>query len=210
MGRALLAYTLVVILAGVANRTGAPWRVLFWVACVSLPWLDGCRPAQVLALRRRGWGLTVAALSGMVVLPYALLIGVTQLYQHTLFLHPGGQASLDFVARQALQWLPLALAEELFFRGYWQERVGTARWGRRGWGLVTYKNLAATLLFGLAHALLQPSWAVLSLLGGSLLLGWLIEHSEESIWPVTVLHAAGNLALAWFTHLAGLNGLSGW
>jgi membrane protease YdiL (CAAX protease family) len=100
----------------------------------------------------------------------------------------------SFVSLVLTQFLVVALPEELFFRGYLQERLDDAFPQKReilgeklGWGW-----LLAALLFGLSHFVftLQPA-RLLTFFPG-LLFGWL---RKKDFWAAVCFHAFCNLAL---------------
>jgi membrane protease YdiL (CAAX protease family) len=134
----------------------------------------------------------------------ALLLAITS-YRGMLFLQPHTHAVAHAVTNSALVFIPIALAEEFFFRGYLQETAFANLWGERGWRGLSCKNLTAAFLFGLAH-FIALDWAtgVLTFFGG-VLVGWLTEHSARSIGPAVFLHAAHQIAFAWFVPMWNLN-----
>lgn len=195
LGRALIFYALVVLSARLFNQGHAWMGSVFVLACLGLPWLDGLSDlSHVLALRRPGWRLALFLSLGY-VLAFGSILTITRYRIQLPF--DWERDPIFLLGRQvAVQWI-LALAEEFFFRGYLQEKIGASLWGRQAWGPLTRKNLAAALLFGLAHAISRPSPAALLIAAGGLCLGWLVERSERSIWPAVLLHAASNVAIEW-------------
>lgn len=193
--RAMIFYALVVLSARLFNQGHAWIGSLFILACLGLPWL-GRLPgvAQVLVIRRQGWHLALTLSLG-----YVLIFGlVLMAARHRAHAPLDWKKEIDFLLSQqvVVQWI-LALAEEFFFRGYLQEKVGAALWDRQRWGPLTRKNLMIALLFGLAHAISRPSLAALLIAAGGMCLGWLVERSGRSIWPAVLLHAVSNMAIAW-------------
>lgn len=85
-----------------------------------------------------------------------------------------------------------ALPEEWFFRAYIMTRLQETRWGQ-GWRA----NLVTTLLFGGLHALTH-GWVVgLSVLGPSLIYGWLYQRTRD-LPLIVLLHALSNLVFVMF------------
>jgi membrane protease YdiL (CAAX protease family) len=97
--------------------------------------------------------------------------------------------------------LTAALPEEWFFRAYFMTRLQETRWGH-SWRA----NLVTSLLFGGLHGLTRGWMVGLSVLGPSLVYGWLYQHTRDL--PLLVLvHALSNLVLVmlisrYFTLLA--------
>lgn len=88
--------------------------------------------------------------------------------------------------------LTAALPEEWFFRAYFMARLQETRWGR-GWRA----NLVTTLLFGALHALTRGWLVGLSVLGPSLLYGWLYQRTRD-LPLIVLLHALSNLIFVMF------------
>jgi membrane protease YdiL (CAAX protease family) len=206
--RGLVLYALVVIAALLFNRGTSSMAALFLLACLALPLLGGTLTSlqQTLVIRRSGWAMTAVLSLLLAIVPYGMLLVAVKGYLRAMLLHPTLVETTHFLVRRAPLLLTLALAEEFFFRGYLQETVFRVHWGTRSWGLVTRKNLAASLLFGVAHGVSALSPLGLLKVFSGLVLGWLVERSDGSIWPAVVLHALSNLAIAWFALLIGLNG----
>jgi membrane protease YdiL (CAAX protease family) len=141
----------------------------------------------------------------LLILPDGTIWLIARGYLATIPLRPSFADALRFAIDQMSIILPLALAEEFFFRGYLQEVLFRSCWQEQKRGLVTRKNLATAALFGLAHALSRTAPVNLAHMGSGLALGWITERADGSIWPAVAVHAAGNLALAWFLHLVWLN-----
>lgn len=203
----LAFYAIIVALAWIANRTPAPWRtiawVAFWAACLGLPLLDGCRLSALLSWRRGGWRIVAAMIVAGILVGYLWLWIFTPLVYGFPFRHPPIADTLRFLGGQILLWAPLALAEEVFFRGYVQQHAGARRWGNRSWGPVAIRTWFAAALFGAAHLAARPSFVgAWTLLGSGLVLGWIMQRSEGSVWPAVALHAAGNIGMAWLRLLS--------
>ena len=207
LGRGLIFYGLVVMAAVICNQVSHHVCFIFIVSCLVLPFMGGRAEAlkRFLTLRREGWILVVVVvLVGLSAL-YAALMGVVKGYLGAMFLHPGVADTVQYVVRQTILVFPLALAEEVFFRGYLQEAVFRGLWGERGLGPLTLKNLTVALLFGLAHWASRLSPFELTKVFGGLALGWLVERSRGSIWPAVALHTVANLVIAWSKVVIGLN-----
>jgi membrane protease YdiL (CAAX protease family) len=78
-----------------------------------------------------------------------------------------------------------AVPEELFFRGYVQERL---RSSCGGWGSI----LVAALVFALAHLLVEPGWLRAAVFFPGLVMGWLRERSGGLLAPA-LFHWLSNL-----------------
>lgn len=196
-------YLLVVLTALFAQRVNAMFSVAFLGACLVLPLLTDKRAAlaSTLVLQRAGWRIVVLLAIGSFVGSYAVNWLAAKMYWGTILLRPPLGKQMELCARQFAIYLPLAFAEEFFFRGYLQETVFRARWNDRGWRWLTWKNLAAALLFGLAHVVSHVSLGQLPRVLSGIVLGWIVERSERSVWPATFLHAASNVAVAWAASL---------
>ena len=202
----MIAFAAITAIAFAANQHDGRLSWLMPLGALLLPWLSPRRPSPSLfALRNAGWGWALAAILLALVVPLLGLWAVVTGVFRVILIWPMTGDVASFVIERTGLFLFLALAEEVFFRGYLQETVFASLWGGRGWKVVSFKNAAASLLFGLLHVVgyLQPHRFVTAL--GSLYLGWLMERSERSIWPVVVVHTAANLALAWTGWVARLN-----
>lgn len=206
----LLLFGLVALAGWLTNFWRAGAIYLLVTLCLLLPLLAGERMALRRALHwpQEGW-LPALALSGLALAGPVALLAMARLASgaafHTL---PAAEAGAWLLQRLALL-LPLALAEEFFFRGYLQEGVGRRLWGkaqvRLGAVPISRKNAFAALLFGLAHVLAQASPVAGGTVLSGLVLGALVEHSRGSIWPPVLLHTGLNLAVAVGWLLLGLN-----
>lgn len=215
--RPLAFYGLVVLAGWLANA----WRweavYLLVAACLLLPLLDRSRTglARALTWRREGWGWALA-LSTLATVGVVLFFAGTRAWQGAALQTPAESSLWAFAAGQLALWLPLAVAEEFFFRGYLQETVGASLWGERRIGrgrlAVSVKSFVAALLFGLAHALAWESVGGLWTLFSGLLLGVLVERSRGSLWPATLLHAGLNVggALLWLLLELNYPLIAGW
>ena len=88
--------------------------------------------------------------------------------------------------------LTAALPEEWFFRAYFMTRLQETRWGR-GWRA----NIITSLLFVGLHALTR-GWVVgISVLGPSLVYGWLYQRTRD-LPLIVLLHALSNLVFFMF------------
>ena len=205
--RGMAFYGMVVMAAVVCNQVSHHVCFIFIVSCLVLPFMGGSREAlkRFLTLRREGWILIIALIMLGILTLYAGLMVVIKGYLRAIFLHPGVANTMRYLAQQTILVLPLALAEEIFFRGYLQETVFRSLWGERGLGPLTLKNLTVALLFGLAHWASRLSPFELTKVFGGLALGWLVERSRGSIWPAVALHGVSNIVMTWSKLLIGLN-----
>lgn len=200
-----LAFYGLVVLAGWLTNFWRGEAVYLLVACsLLLPLVE--REAvdwgRCLAWRREGWGWSLA-LTGLAIGGGLGLLVTARALQGAATEFPQSGFVLKVVATSLALWIPLAMAEEFFFRGYLQESVGSRllggqRIGAR-WVSLSLKNLWASALFGLAHALAQASLYGLAMFVSGLLFGAIVERSRGSIWPAVLLHAGLNSAglLAW-------------
>jgi uncharacterized protein len=112
-----------------------------------------------------------SAASLIVLLPYAFFFGADL----------RSLSSADIV----IQFLAVALPEEIFFRGFIQDSIGRNR----------RSVFLASLLFALAHlpkAFLSGDWISLLSFFPSLVMGWLYMRSGNVV-PGTIFHLAANL-----------------
>ncbi len=205
--RSVAFFCFVAFAALLYNKGNEYTKIIFILSCLILPWLGG-RPEDLLKttlLHWQGWGIIAVLICLVIVVPYSVFLAIIKGYLGAMFLHPPLGKGSYFLAEKALLLVPLALAEEFFFRGYLQETVFSSIWGERAWGPISLKNFAASILFGLAHGISRLSPLGLFTIFGGLILGWVVERSGRSIWPAVALHAFSNIAVAWFRLVIGLN-----
>lgn len=80
----------------------------------------------------------------------------------------------------------------MVFRAYFMTRPQEVRWGR-GWRV----NIVTSLLFGGLHSLTRGWMVGLSVLGPSLVYGWLYQRNRD-LPLVVLLHARSNLVFVMF------------
>ncbi|MGC4115871.1 MAG: MXAN_2755 family glutamic-type intramembrane protease [Myxococcales bacterium] len=101
-----------------------------------------------------------------------------------------------FLAHVVDQFLVVALPEELFYRGYMQQRLRAA-WpegGRTLWGVKLGRAFWVTqILFALGHLAEPHPWR-LAVFFPALVFGWLREKTG-TILPGTLFHALSNLTV---------------
>lgn len=212
-GWALGGWLTVTFLAWFANVSGNPWlSSLFSLAVLAPPLflLEEEELRSLVSFRKEGWPLAFLLLLAVLLAPYLGLVLMTRGYLKAFFIHPDLKGALGFWGGKMLVASGLAAAEELFFRGYLQEGLFRRLWGTKGIGrrkdaLLTYKNLASSLLFALAHVISYGSLLRLGAFFSSLLLGWVVERSERSLWPAALLHTVSNVAGSWFWLIISLN-----
>lgn len=90
------------------------------------------------------------------------------------------------------QLLYVAVSEELFFRGYVQGRLASARSFGGGW---LGPAAGAAALFAGAHVAVLGSGAGAWVFFPALLFGWLRARTG-SLWPAVLAHAAANILYA--------------
>ena len=196
---ASICYGLIVLLARLFNRGNALTGGLFVVACLALPWVCAS-PSDLrrsIHVRRSGWALAVAIGAGYLVLSLVWSSGIVPL---------GGvgiswwwRAAADRVGLtmgSLLARLTLAVAEEFFFRGFIQLSVLELVFHGPKRGLISRPNAIAAVAFGLAHLAASRSPGSLLSIPGGLALGWLVEWSDDSIWPSVAVHTVSNLVIA--------------
>ena len=160
-----------------------------------------------LGLRWTNWQAdirTFAIVATVVLIPYA---AVVHLWQTEV---SGRVFTLRWPPRFAelvmIEFVGVALPEELFFRGYLQER-----WGRvfkpcwRVWGVsVGNEIIVVSIVFALAHFIGEYSFLRLAPFFPSLIFG-LLKAKGNSIAPAIAFHASCNLVamvLAYSYHAA--------
>jgi len=170
-----------------SGRDWVRWALLFygalaavalaWNAWAGTPWAFASRGQQAEGVR---WGpeLALGLVSGAAVIALSEIFTRTSARGRALAAELGSLLGPLGLGHCLLLAALSGFAEEVFFRGLLQPRLG--------W-------LGATLLFGLAH--LPPSralwsWSVFALLAGGLL-GALFAHTGNLVAPVAA-HAAIN------------------
>lgn len=202
----------IVVLLGWITNHHLLWMVyLILPAQLLLPFFD--RPVGALRRALRPgpvsmWALAAALSLLGVIGAVALIAGARTLIGESIHL-PGGVTVRGLFAEQISLLLPLALAEEFFFRGYLQEKVGREIWAERrlviGRLSLSYRNLFASALFGLAHVIALTSPHAAGTFFSGLILGEVVERSRGSIGPATLLHTGFNFISTLFLHLLMLN-----
>ncbi len=177
----------------------------------------GREPADY-ALTSAGWraGARTGLLVMLVVAPlfalgyhgwHGLVQGVEPLFALTRLRHPE-EGHLWWLLFVAVQFVVVALPEEVLFRGYLQGRldeVWAPRWRVLG-ATLGPGWLLATLLFALGHLAIEPSPYRLLVFFPGLLFGWLRARSGGLAAPI-VAHALSNVlirVLASFYYTQGL------
>jgi hypothetical protein len=124
--------------------------------------------------------------------PFYLVWGLVQLRYLGRTFHL--ELPPDFHNVVLFQLLGIALPEEVFFRGYLQDRLNHV-FGRpwRLWGAELGPGLFLTaLLFMLCHLLLAVNWVRVAIFFPALLFGWMRERTGSLLAPV-LFHALSNL-----------------
>lgn len=148
---------------------------------VGLAWLFGLRPWQQIEASGATLALGLAAtlpLASLLALPLGRwrwadeLTGLVRRFLKTLFRHalPGAVAAVSLLA---------GIGEELLFRGVVQAEL-------TAWWTPTTGIVAASLLFGAAHAVSLPYFILATLMG--LYLGLLYHFSGNLLLPI-IVHA---------------------
>lgn len=114
-------------------------------------------------------------------------------------------ASITFFTQGFLtQLIAVALPEEFFFRGYFQEKLGTffkPKWKIFGVSLGYAWPLTA-IIFSFAHSVIHIQWWHFSIFFPALLFGWLREKTGSITAPI-LFHTFCNCWTVWFTHSYG-------
>lgn len=205
--RGIAAYIVITGSAFCFNHISGKAAVLFMGAGLGIP-LFFCTTEEVkqmLAFKTAGWLIAGSLAILGAVLFYGGLLAVIKGYLKAMLLHPGLKESLKILTEKMLTAMPLAFVEEFFFRGYLQEKVFASVWQNRSFSFLTYKNLATSLLFGLAHGISLLSFGACLTVFGSLILGRVVEKSRKSILPAAALHTFSNAAAGWFKMIVGMN-----
>lgn len=206
---ALVFCALVAVFGLIANKVFPLGAVPFLLSCLLLPWLDRHidhdRLRETLRPGRSGWILSVILASIYVIGPFLFLYGITRWYLHALFLNPGTGTFFALISKGMWSYLPVAVAEEFFFRGYIQETVFSNRWGDHRVGPFYSRNLMASGLFALTHVITFFSPTKLFIFFGAMIVGRVIIQSRRSIWPGVFLHAFANAANEWLRLLYRTN-----
>jgi membrane protease YdiL (CAAX protease family) len=103
-----------------------------------------------------------------------------------------------FSSRYAFDWLLILslvvwqpLFEEILFRGLIQGQLIKRAWGQRTWLHISAANVITSLLFVVAHMVMNPPLFALTVFVPSLLYGYFREHCN-SVYPSIELHGAYN------------------
>jgi len=152
-------------------------------------------PLSSLGLGRPPLGQSLRLVSLWILISYPPFYLVWGLVQHRYL---GRTFHLewppDFGNAILIQLLAIALPEEVFFRGYLQDRLNSV-FGRpwRLWGAELGPGLFLTaLLFVLCHLLIAINWVRLAIFFPALLFGWMRERTG-SLLPPVLFHALSNL-----------------
>ncbi len=96
------------------------------------------------------------------------------------------------------QFLLVAIPEEIFFRGWLQQRMNricASRWKvfgvQLGWGWIL-----TCLLFAAAHSVILVQWWHFAIFFPALLFGWLREKTGTILAP-SLWHCLGNMMVYW-------------
>jgi hypothetical protein len=181
---AATAAAVLLIRAALAGPPGLrPFAPAAWVyvplLVIAIRRLPASRFGFTAAAWTTGWRLAAISLAAILV-PSVLAVLVWQALRGGLVV-PRPSAGM-VVSHLVFAALP----EELFFRGYVQERL-RSRWA--AWPSIA---LAAGL-FAAAHLLVEPGWMRAAVFVPGLVLGWLRERSGGLLAP-TLFHWLANLA----------------
>ncbi|MFO7598866.1 MAG: JDVT-CTERM system glutamic-type intramembrane protease [Candidatus Desulfacyla sp.] len=207
--RPFVSCGMVALLGCLSNQVHPLFSVFFLASCLVLPWLgknaDHGRLMERLVLRRDGWLLSLTLACLYALGPFLFLLAVMQWFFQALFLNPGLEIFIQLIGKGMIAFLPIAVAEEFFFRGYLQETVFFSRWGDQRIGPFRYRNLAASGLFALTHVLSLLSPIKVFTFVAGMILGRVVIQSRSNIWPAVALHAFANAANEWLLVLYRMN-----
>jgi len=207
----LLAETILVTIAVIltirflsrGSISGAPWGRAFWFAAPAVLVAAALVPTIIRRDRFAQVGLNVrqVKLTLLTVCGACAVVFPATYAGLWLLRHYGLEPPLRVVLPQNQQWLPwvlyqflyVAVAEEVFFRGYLQSNIlrltDTMKWGRslQNWVSIV---LSAGCFAG-AHIIVQGQAAsALTLLPG-LILGWLFIRTRTLLAPI-LFHGLAN------------------
>lgn len=179
---------LVVGLAVLSWPTNWTCRILLIALAAVIPDLLMRRPAPR-AFSREGFirDLGLAVLCCLILIPAAILIArsIPGLQWHQT--NRSTWAIVGLLPQMAV----IAVVEELFFRGYIQNRLATGMTWPRPLARAG-PILVVSVLFAAAHVLVQASWmASMTFLPG-LVLGWLYAQTGRLFAPI-VFHLMANI-----------------
>ena len=162
---------------------GEPWQDY------GLPWW-GIGDARTWAAWSRGAAVGIGV-SLLVLPPFAAaLVGGARLYGIPLEFRP--RLPAGFVLAVAVQFLVVAIPEELFYRGWMQTAWGRRGPSRRVLGVEIGPGFLATqALFAAGHLVTLQPWRLATFFPG-LLFGWLRTRTGGVVAPA-VAHALSNL-----------------
>jgi membrane protease YdiL (CAAX protease family) len=184
---------------GGAGADGQAWWLIpfIWMAAACFPalWLPADWLTREKLYGRPGPALWEVTRLGLIVFP---AFGIAYLFYFNGESVPGNGILLpaDGLGIVLYQFLYVGLPEELFFRGYLQQRLDE-RFGRPyrlfgapcGWGL-----FGADLLFAIGHWVVSGRIANLDVFIPGLLFGWLKARTGAVLAPV-LFHGLSNLVL---------------
>lgn len=131
--------------------------------------------------------LKIFSLTSLIILPL-FLIG-NHFYQLWFFNRPLAISPVRLESLILPELFLIALPEEFFFRGWLQTLL------RKNLKPVL-AILVTSLLFALAHSLIQVQWWHFSIFFPGLVFGWLKEKTGAITAPI-LFHAVSNILVAW-------------
>lgn len=171
------------------------------VVGILLGWLCGYPPGELIqwSFEAVGQGLVatvplVLLFAGFLKTPFQPFRNITQLLDEFLAPLFGGGGLVELIVLCGLA----GLGEELLFRGVIQ--TGLTHWFPERWGL-GLGLLAASVLFGMAHAI-TPTYAVLAGLIG-LYLGWLWVRTQNLLVPIVAHGTYDFVVLSYWIRIRG-------
>jgi membrane protease YdiL (CAAX protease family) len=195
----LLSTSLVAVslLAALHNRGHEVFGVAAVLSCFAFPLAMGARPASWLAWPRSGWILPLVVSLWLWLVPTTAVVAAVRFHVQGLLYHPTAFGFLGWLAERLPICVILVAAEEFFFRGWLQQSICVRTRRPVAWSaaLFALAHVATTGLVGFT-----PLWFV-----SGCTLGWVTRRAGGSLWPALVLHASGNLALAWTGTLIAMN-----
>jgi membrane protease YdiL (CAAX protease family) len=193
-----------------SNSIHSLFSFLFYATAFLAPWLNKKnehrdRLRETLRITPKGW-LAAFVLCILYVLgPTVFLWAVSHWYLQALFLNPGIDVFLKVLFKGFLAFLPIAVAEEFFFRGYVQETLLMSRYRDRRIGPLYYRNVVTSCIFALIHVISRLSLMEILTFFTAMIFGRLVIESRRSIWPAVGVHAFMNAGKDWVVLLYQTN-----
>jgi hypothetical protein len=182
----LIIYVLVITLILVMKLL-IPWTYVISISAVLMLSVPFILKSDLSDLRwdRRGVLIGIAASIAVLLIYISVLAGYGLYSGKSLMFH---QLSYTFVLAQLLL---VALPEEVFFRGFLQQRLGNTLWGIVAVSILFALGHFVTLCLGGGHGLSVCSQAILTFFP-SLVMGYLYM-ATGTLWASVIFHFLANL-----------------